>query len=262
MLRRALIAMAICSTVLALTAQAQAGATSMQATARPPMAAEMRVAELPTGAAQRHAELQAHLQPSAQSWVMQQARAMKGQKSPDLGALRAAATARFAANGGATAASNAAIDQMVFAVLMESTKDSENDLRDAMQQMQAITRAKDQIRGMQQATRQAAGNTAGQAVCRTAFCDSLPKQLAELNAELPPRARVSVQAHKGNVSSVDLREISAALGNSENSLTEMSSEQQMKLQMLMDERAKAMQTLSNLMKSMSDTSAGIVSNLK
>jgi len=46
------------------------------------------------------------------------------------------------------------------------------------------------------------------------------------------------------------------------SLAELGEEQQLRLQMVMDRMSKAMSTLSNLLKKVSDTANGIVENLK
>jgi hypothetical protein len=60
----------------------------------------------------------------------------------------------------------------------------------------------------------------------------------------------------------DAAEILQADAEKLDSLGDLSQEQSMRLQMLMDRRSKFMTTLSNLMKKISDTAEGIVSNLK
>jgi hypothetical protein len=42
----------------------------------------------------------------------------------------------------------------------------------------------------------------------------------------------------------------------------MSQAQQIKIQMLMDQRAKLIETMSNLMKTMSDSNSAIIQNIK
>jgi hypothetical protein len=53
-----------------------------------------------------------------------------------------------------------------------------------------------------------------------------------------------------------------AAADKKDSLSDMSQMEQMKLQMAMDRRAKMIETLSNLMKKMSDTDNSIIKNMK
>lgn len=50
--------------------------------------------------------------------------------------------------------------------------------------------------------------------------------------------------------------------NPNNSLSDLSEEDQLRLQMQMDRRSKAEETLSNTMKKQSDTENGIIKNMK
>jgi hypothetical protein len=54
----------------------------------------------------------------------------------------------------------------------------------------------------------------------------------------------------------------AAQANSAAQMSDMSTEQQMRLQMAMDRRSKFLDTISNMMKSASDTQTSVISNLK
>ena len=77
------------------------------------------------------------------------------------------------------------VDAIVFMVLGEAAQSQEQDLRNQMQQMQAMEKEKQALRQlvdqMQQEIAQAKpGERSG--VCQTAFCRSLPAKLAAMTS--------------------------------------------------------------------------------
>jgi hypothetical protein len=59
-----------------------------------------------------------------------------------------------------------------------------------------------------------------------------------------------------------MRAAQDSLKDQKDALSDMSQEQQLKMQMMMDRMSKAEQAMSNMMKKASETSSGIISNLK
>jgi len=57
-------------------------------------------------------------------------------------------------------------------------------------------------------------------------------------------------------------QVATAQGSSGAQMSDISTEQQMRLQMAMDQRSKFLATISNMMKSASDTQTSVISNLK
>jgi hypothetical protein len=74
-----------------------------------------------------------------------------------------------------------------------------------------------------------------------------------------------LRGHTGSVAADNaalLRQASDAAAGQLQSLTDVSEELQMRLQMIMDRRSKLLEALSNIMKKQADTAAAIVANLK
>jgi hypothetical protein len=232
--------------------------------------AEMTVRPMPAELMRRSQSFHAVLKPTAASWVEEQAKNEASESTPDLDELRDVIRKRFAsslAGGGHTAApgGSMAVEALVMMVMMEAAQDDDQDLQAQMQQMQAMTKAKDQMRAllneMSQTMSALAGSPRGD-VCESAFCRSLPAKLAAINAataNLPHPSQLPVAA---KVTAEDVANAQAALQNDLDSDNDMSQMMQMQLQMLMDRRSKMLEAASNIEKTISDTDAAIVSNLK
>jgi hypothetical protein len=157
------------------------------------------------------------------------------------------------------------IEAMAFVVLMQATNDMNQDLLQIMAEVKTETAAKQQLRDLEnQLNRDAAsasGNMAKQP-CRTAACAALPgelKQLAAATAQTKCPIRLTVAA---NASYGQIRQAVTQTSNEVDSLDDISQQQQMQMQMLMDRLSQSEEILSNLMKSEQDTAGNIVSNLK
>jgi hypothetical protein len=234
-------------------------------------AAAMTIRPVPPEVAKRAETLRASLQPSARSWIEQQAQVEAKRPVPNPDALRAAIRQRFApslsqgaARQGGIAAGQIDIDAVVMIVMEQAAQDSTQDLQAQMQQMQDATKEKQALRQladeMQQAKAQMA--SAMNAVCKTAFCQSLPARLNELNrssAGLPHPTHLQAPS---NITGQQLAALDAQLKQAGDSVSEMSDQLQLELQMSMDARSKALEALSNIEKSESDAQNSIVQNLK
>lgn len=125
---------------------------------------------------------------------------------------------------------NVDVAALVFIVLMEATKDAQDDLKSIMDGVKAINAAKACVRQTQ--------SRAAALRCIKGLKASADLPLAALD---------------------NMRE---ALKDKLDSLNEMGETESLRLQMAMDRLSKFHATLSNLMKKIADTDSAIVSNLK
>ena len=134
-----------------------------------------------------------------------------------------------------------------------------------MAEVKAMNNTKQQLRKLEeQATKEAATvtpNTARQP-CLTAFCKSLLNQLRQIEAATAQSKRPVHLTAPDNLTLGQLQQLTSQLNQQMQSLNDLSDEQQLQIQMLMDRRSQLEQTLSNLLKKQQDTATSIVSNMK
>ena len=204
----------------------------------------------------------ASLSPSLRAWVSTQARAnLDSGADPDTDSIADAAQQRLAGQE----FSKTDIDQLVQWVMMETARQADADLRDAMEQMRAANQQKARQREAAAAQKQSqAGVSAAaradyesRAQTRTVACVKAPC-LPAMAATPPQPAQIRLVAPTGP----NLASPPADSDQDKDSLSDMTETQQLRMQMLMDRRSKAMETLSNLMKKNADTQSAILSNLK
>lgn len=140
------------------------------------------------------------------------------------------------------------IDAIVQLVLLQASVDAEADLRDQIAGMQATINQK-------KAAREAAGaaHKNAQALKAQAGADYNRPNAVGL---------IAAPAYTLDSALASLDERIAADQDDLDSLNELGEIQQLRLQALADQRSKALQLLSNLMKAASDTNADITQNLK
>ncbi len=255
--------------VLSVSSRAQTTRAAVKP-GEPAAAIEPAVQPISANLVRRSQSLHAALKPTVAAWVEEQAKNEAGQSTPDLDELRDTIRRRFAsslAGGGrpAGAGSNLDVEALVMMVMMEAAQDDDQDLQTQMQQMQATTKAKDQIRALLKEMSQPMSSLAGSPrgdVCESAFCRSLPAKLAAINSATAGLPHPSLLPVADKVTAEDVANAQAALQNDLDSDNDISQMMQMQLQMLMDRRTKALEAASNIEKSMSDTAAAILSNLK
>ncbi|MCX6895860.1 MAG: hypothetical protein NTZ16_10260 [Verrucomicrobia bacterium] len=185
-----------------------------------------------------HARLAPALKPAVREWVSQEAKKVSRNPKLNEAAVKADIQNRFA---GQTLASGD-IEALVFIVMMEATKDANEDLKALM----AATKAANEKKAAQ---RQAAGNLKKD--------EAGIKAAARQEAAGTASTNLQIRAHAINV-----KPSARASAAQPDSMGDMSEEQQLRLQMAMDRRAKVEEILSNVMKKMSDTQSNIVGNLK
>lgn len=262
---------------------------------RPPNATlvvPQQVPTLPPAISQRLASDLPRLQPTVRAWIDDQVRRQRSLPAPDLEALRAATRTRFApppktpANPAtslpgarvavgkttpvaATAPANAPppvnlgamdIDALCQIVMAQCAKDTEVDLRAMLNELQNSQKVKAELRALLgDIHKELELSRPASTPCASPNCRSFEGRLRTLAAKLPPKARLAIQPI-GTLG--DLSRAEASLKGSLDSLSEMGEMEALRLQMAMDRMSKLMSTLSNLMKKASETSAGIIANLK
>ena len=172
-------------------------------------------------------------------------------------------------------AAGADIAELAFVVLIEAIRDADQDLRDIMAAIRAVTNAKAQLRKLlARVERDVAENTGaseGQLTFGPAGLGGLGGEESYHHAALPvPDAgsaggvrTVATDLHPGPVTTeAQLRAIRDGLRDRLDSMSAMSEMTSLRLQMAMDRRSKFVEALSNIMKKIDSTQETIVHNLK
>ena len=175
-------------------------------------------------------EIVPHLGPKSRAFIAREA--ARGAASGQI-SIAATRSAIVAADLGASTSGD--IDALVQAVMMQAAADAETDLEDQIAAMQAASKNKAALRAQKQAM---ARESAAPAAAPYTLDRYASGGLAGLQAQ---NRRLKAQA---------------------DSLSELSQDDQLRLQLAMDRLQKLMETLSNLMKKSSDTAGAIIGNMK
>jgi hypothetical protein len=169
-------------------------------------------------------------------------------------------------------AAGADIAELAFVVLMEATRDADQDLRDIIAEVRAVTNAKAQLRNLLARVQRDVAENIGASDGQLTFGqDGLGSEESYHHAALPvPDAgiaggvrAVATDLHPGLVrTECQLRAIRDDLRDRLDSTSAMSELTSLRLQMAMDRRSKFVQALSNIMKKIDSTQETIVQNLK
>jgi hypothetical protein len=216
-------AIGIFSAVAGFTIYVIAGATTASA------------AGLPPGAEAREAQLASKLNPQTRAWIEREA---KREAAMNLASEAAASQAIRAATG--VDFGSMSVEDAVMFLFMLISRDADADLRQMLADQKKITAEK-------QAERQKIEKQkASEASMKNKF-----RQEFAATRKAPKIARTQALDEYLNSQQV-----------SYDSLGDMSEQQQLKMQMILDRRANAMQIISNLLKQTSDAKQGIIRNLK
>ena len=211
-------------------------ALSLAGPAGPAGAAQLQIARIQPGVdLARHEPQMAMLSPSLRAWVITRARTtLDSAGSPDPEIIEGNARARLEGQD----FSDADVESLVQLVMMESVRQADADLRDMMAQMREANARKARMRDMAAAQREA-------------------------KKGLSDEARAEYSRPESKAVCVDPPcQFSRIAAPATDSMSEMNQMEQLRMQMAMDRKSKAMQALSNLLKKNSDTAATITSNLK
>jgi hypothetical protein len=266
----ALVCAALCSAQQSVRTPAQNSAALRVA---PSAATAVRPSATPAMRA-KYDTLRQRLSPAASAWVQSEAATVTKNPSASANTVEASAKARFGnqLQGGD-------IDEIAFVVLMEATDDQDKDLQQIMNQTQAINQQKNKLREVQsQATvaqnelskqlateqlRGAKNNAASATVkCTSPACEQLAQKASEANQLAPAAGSSTRYSVTATPTAAQLQDLQKQTSSGLDSLSDMSQQQQLRLQMAMDRQSKFYEAISNIMKSTSDTQSSILQNLK
>jgi hypothetical protein len=165
------------------------------------------------------------------------------------------------------------IEALAFVVMMEAAKSAQEDLKEIMAEVKAMTNGKAKLRDLiNKVNRDVTANAGCDAdVRKLDFSRGLGSEPAYHRAPMPvldPDTEAGVRLkpcdlYRGKILRYEqLLAIRDGLKDQLDSLSEMSEMTSLRLQMAMDRRSKFMQTLSNIMKKISSTEDTLVQNLK
>jgi hypothetical protein len=263
----------VCASVCSARQNVRTPAQTPAALHEAPVATAARPSATPAMRAKYDA-LRQHLSPAAAAWVQSEAATVAKTPSANASTVEASAKARFG-----NQLQNGDIESLVFIVLMQATDDQDKDLQEIMNQTQAINQQKNKLREVQsQATvaqnelnKQMAGektrggktNSPTDAVrCTSPACAQLAQKASEANQLAPATGSAARYAVSATPTAAQLQELQNQAKSGLDSMNEMSEMTSMRLQMAMDRKSKFYETLSNLMKSVSDSQSSILQNLR
>jgi Tfp pilus assembly protein PilP len=192
--------------------------------------------DFPAEAKAREARLLAKASPAVRAWVRQEGRRVAKAGPVDQQTVTVAVRQRFGTLG---SLGDGDIMAIAFLVMMEASRSAEEDLKAIMDRVKRVNAEKQQQRA---ALEQAHG-------LRTS-------EYAATNTVAAPQRMPATPPAAGRTEKV--REAAAR----PDSVGDLGQIEQLRLQQVMDRRSKMAETLSNIMKKMSDTQSSIIGNLK
>jgi hypothetical protein len=234
-----------------------------------------RFTEIPSDVAARGQRLAARVQGAARPRY-DQARGdvLRAMRTPTADVR---STAQNAVRGQFSGASSMDIEALVAVVLMECSRSAEQDLRDALATMDQINQAKqaqrDQAQRLQEQERrlrtQMRQATPGVAVAPGLLrvAPKVPRSVTRtpiLNLELPRLAPdlIHPPAPRQDLTAAQIEaELARTKGNLDD-LSELGDLMQTRLQQYMDQRAKALELCSNILRKFATTEDSLIRNLK
>lgn len=191
--------------------------------------------EIPPGADTLYNHLMSAARPAIKNWVRSTALKYKGKEVTEEQAVSDVKQSYNVLGN----LNNADIEAIAFLVMMQSAKSAQEDLKSMMDEVKKINEAKASQRQQVTALKQSSAQMKTQARAGYQNADSLkPLRTATVAKQ------VSEQKDK------------------KDNMADLSEEQQLKLQMIMDRRSKAIQAISNMMKKLSETEENIIKNIK
>jgi hypothetical protein len=218
------------------------------------------VQPVPRPMANRYSRLQARLKPSARAWLEQQARIARGNTALNLPATETAIRSRFRVLPGSPA-----VDQGVFIVVMMMADQSARDIPGIAAQVNRLKDAKQKVVGlMSDVQQERAGNPRGNSdlPCRSTVCQSLAGRARAASDEAARAGHPIRLTTAEPLTYARLSQFETALGAATTDLDSFGEMEQLRLQMLMDQRAKYFETASNILKKIGQTDDGIVESMK
>ncbi len=161
---------------------------------------------------------------------------------------------------------NMDIEALVALVMTQCAKDQEQDMKNLMEEMKRTNEEKQKLREAQQAMEQNK-NAMSRQMLDSFKLLTAPKTNTLIKPQLT-KVQTTPTATKANpqvvtkVSDAEIKQTQDAIKTKHDSISEMSTEKSLRLQKQMDNRSKMMETISNLMKKIAETSSSIIQNMK
>lgn len=162
-----------------------------------------------------------------------------------------ALSARHFATPGANNSSD--IEAIAFLVLMQATKESQEDLKAIMDKVKAINESKQKLRTAESSLKNS------QAAVSRAQLDSFRLLLTKTPAVKPKPAAANRMTP---VTRQEINDMAGKISQELKSLNEMNEMEALRLQMVMDRQSKTISIVSNLLKKVSQTADTVIQNLK
>jgi putative addiction module CopG family antidote len=165
------------------------------------------------------------------------------------------------------------IEALAFLVMMEAAKGADEDLKSIMASVKAITAAKSILRDMLSMVKRDISANLGQRDGKPPLdlARGMGSPRAYHRARMPhpdPESPgsvkfVTIDLYAGRLDHISqLETVRDELNDKLDSMSEMGEMMWLRLQMQMDRRSRMFQTLSNILKKMSDTQSCLIQNLK
>lgn len=158
---------------------------------------------------------------------------------------------------------NMDIEALIILVMMDAGKSASEDLKNLLRDMQETRKKKDQMRSAIQLIKK---READNKQILAHEYDSLTRIKTTVQVKTKPvqvhQQRLDTTRKLRNISKAEIEKLETELSDKLDSISEMGEMESLRMQAYMDRLNKMHQTLSNLMKKISDTSAGIIQNLK
>ncbi len=145
------------------------------------------------------------------------------------------------------------IEAIAFLVLMQATKESQEDLKAIMDKVKAINESKQKLRTAESSLKNS------QAAVSRAQLDSFRLLLTKTPAVKPKPAAANRMTP---VTRQEINDMAGKISQELKSLNEMNEMEALRLQMAMDRQSKTISTVSNLLKKVSQTADTVIQNLK
>ena len=173
----------------------------------------------------------------------------------------ATSAGRASFSGQLSMASGEDIASLCFLVLMKASKDMDSDLKEIMDATKAANNEKANLRDNLEKLQKLAGRPMHPKMKDSKMVKT--KETKYLHVRIPIIGKpAQLPENVSQLPRLGLAKLVVEEQDELDSLSDLTSEMQTRLQIYMERRSKINETLSNLMKKFSDTSSSLISNLK
>jgi len=216
--------------------------------------------EIPGEATALHARLIGKVQPNVRVLINEQALKLR-QGTTDPNAASGNLDAVFSGAG----LSSMDVSEAAFIVMMQATRDMDGDMKAMMEEVKALTSAKQKLRDLFTRLKQDVAKNAHKKdtdVCTPPACggyQAIMMEAAPVLKRVRPRTPLVLREP---ITIGDLRNLAAHLKSSLDGMNEMSEMTSLRLQMTMDRRSKFISTLVSMMKKISSSQDAIIQKMQ